>query len=328
MSNSDSSDRASFIVLKSVELIMARWCLHLFTGSCLFSQEAKFLYWDTNSVSEHWTDVVPERFFSLKQFINLCVFRSLSAALSRFVVCPFWGRAWRQWASIAPPNPWWYAFEATQHVSECYAVRCTILMCVIRVNPSVCPGPRGQRVLAVGARGGGVWLSGHCCYPSVEKPDHAGHEPQLHQCHRQLGGETHTKPAAASVQSMMFKSSSQAALHPWDDCGCSVSLRSDRVSGHISCSISRPGLTFQSPVSLHGATTNSVRKWRHNLVPVITLGLSVLETDPEGGVSGSELQPAVLSGKPPGVWQTGHGSYPIIFKHNHYFLDDWISSIK
>lgn len=27
------------------------------------------------------------------------------------------------------------------------------------------------------------------------------------------------------------------------------------------------------------------------------------ETDSEGGVSGSELQPAILGGKPPGMWQ-------------------------
>lgn len=64
-----------------------------------------------------------------------------------------------------------------------------VYWCVFWLPPGD-PGPRGERVLTVGAWGGGVWLSRHRCHPRVEKPDHAGHEPQLHQHHRQLCGET------------------------------------------------------------------------------------------------------------------------------------------
>lgn len=79
------------------------------------------------------------------------------------------------------------------HIFMKYIVSC-ILMCAwwcLR-RPPVDPGTGGERVLTVGARGGGVWLSRHRRYPCVEKPDHAGHEPQLHQHHRQLSGEAHT----------------------------------------------------------------------------------------------------------------------------------------
>lgn len=51
------------------------------------------------------------------------------------------------------------------------------------------PGARGQRVLSVGARGGGVRLPRHRRHPRVEESDHAGPEPQLHQQHRRLCGE-------------------------------------------------------------------------------------------------------------------------------------------
>lgn len=53
------------------------------------------------------------------------------------------------------------------------------------------PGPGGKRAVAVGTRGGGVWL---CCYsshPCVEKPDNAGHESQRHQDNWQIRGEWH-----------------------------------------------------------------------------------------------------------------------------------------
>lgn len=69
---------------------------------------------------------------------------------------------------------------------------CCVLMRVLCYfwHPPVDPGPGGERVLTVGGWGGGVRLSRHSCHPRVEKSDHAGHEPQLHQHHRQLSGET------------------------------------------------------------------------------------------------------------------------------------------
>lgn len=66
------------------------------------------------------------------------VFRSPSAALSRFLVCPLWGRAWWRWASIAPPNLWWYILDQIQYMSEYY---CSVLhytdtdVCFIYVTP-------------------------------------------------------------------------------------------------------------------------------------------------------------------------------------------------
>lgn len=66
------------------------------------------------------------------------VFRSPSAALSRFLVCPLWGWAWWRWASIAPPNLWWYILDQIQYMSEYY---CRVLhytdtdVCFIYVTP-------------------------------------------------------------------------------------------------------------------------------------------------------------------------------------------------
>lgn len=65
------------------------------------------------------------------------VFRSPSAALSRFLVCPLWGRAWWRWASIAPPNLWWYILDQIQYMNSITVVCCTILIltCFIYVTP-------------------------------------------------------------------------------------------------------------------------------------------------------------------------------------------------
>lgn len=121
------------------------------------------------------------------------VLRSVSAALSRFKVCRLWGRAWLLWVSTTPQKLWWYRLDCmllcSVHVHACPCILCTNL-CDVFWLP-VDPGPWGERVLTVGGWGGGAWLSCHSFHSHVEKSDNAGHEPQLHQHHRRIRGETH-----------------------------------------------------------------------------------------------------------------------------------------
>lgn len=139
-----------------------------------------------------------------------------------------------------------------------------MLMCCLRGPSPGDPGARGERVLPVGARGGGVGVSRHCRHSRVEEPDHAGPEPQLHRQHRRLGGEEPT----------------DTQTH-----GC---------FGHVGSRTDE----FES----------RVLRFFFSVLSSDTEFLFVVETHPEGGVFGPELQPAVVGGQPAGTQRFRNGA--------------------
>lgn len=102
-------------------------------------------------------------------------------------------------------------------------------------------------------------MSRHCRHSRVEEPDHARPEPQLHQQHRQLGGEEPTDTRRTGLCSCRTK------------CLTDTGSRTDE---------------FES----------RVLRFFFSVLSSDTEFLFVIETHPQGGVLGSELQPAVLSG--------------------------------